>query len=153
MPRFLDNSVSFRAMNERDLDRVLQIEKNITEIPWTRRNFQDCLNSDYHCRVLCYDSKHIGHSVLSAAVGEAHLLNISIDLEYQGKGLGRLLLQHMMVQAMQHGAKLAFLEVRDSNKVAQSLYLDEGFNEVGRRVGYYPARKGREDAVIMAIEL
>jgi [ribosomal protein S18]-alanine N-acetyltransferase len=46
-----------------------------------------------------------------------------------------------------------FLEVRPSNAPAISLYHDEGFNEIGRRPRYYPARDGREDALVMALEL
>ena len=46
-----------------------------------------------------------------------------------------------------------FLEVRPSNPGAIALYHSEGFNEIGRRPRYYPARDGREDALVMAIEL
>jgi [ribosomal protein S18]-alanine N-acetyltransferase len=46
-----------------------------------------------------------------------------------------------------------FLEVRPSNPQAIALYFDEGFNEIGRRPRYYPAHVGREDAIVMAIEL
>jgi ribosomal-protein-alanine N-acetyltransferase len=43
-----------------------------------------------------------------------------------------------------------FLEVRPSNPNAIKLYQSLGFNEIGRRKDYYPARKGREDALVMA---
>jgi ribosomal-protein-alanine N-acetyltransferase len=46
-----------------------------------------------------------------------------------------------------------FLEVRPSNARAIALYHDMGFNEIGRRPNYYPARSGREDALVLAIEL
>ena len=46
-----------------------------------------------------------------------------------------------------------FLEVRPSNVAAIRLYDAEGFNEIGRRPRYYPARNGREDALVMALEL
>ena len=50
-------------------------------------------------------------------------------------------------------AQRVFLEVRPSNPGAIALYHSEGFNEIGRRPRYYPARDGREDALVMAIEL
>ena len=143
----------FRVMEATDLDKVLETEQQVNEIPWTRRNFQDSLDSDYECWVMYDNVQHIGHSVLSAAVGEAHLLIISVHADYQGKGLGRILLRTMLNRAVELKAQTIFLEVRESNRVAQQLYLSEGFNEVGRRNNYYPARKGREDAVIMAMEL
>jgi ribosomal-protein-alanine N-acetyltransferase len=52
-----------------------------------------------------------------------------------------------------HRAERVFLEVRPSNPRAIALYHDLGFNEIGRRPGYYPAANGREDALVMAIEL
>ena len=42
-----------------------------------------------------------------------------------------------------------WLEVRESNHNAYQLYLAAGFNEVDRRIGYYPAENGREDAIMM----
>ena len=50
-------------------------------------------------------------------------------------------------------AERVFLEVRPSNTGAIALYHDEGFNEIGRRPRYYPAKDGREDAIVMAMEL
>jgi len=47
-------------------------------------------------------------------------------------------------------ADTAFLEVRPTNARAISLYFSEGFNEIGNRRDYYPAKFGREDAIILA---
>ena len=55
--------------------------------------------------------------------------------------------------AREHGAQRVFLEVRPSNTPAVALYHSEGFNEIGRRPRYYPAVQGREDAIVMAMEL
>jgi [ribosomal protein S18]-alanine N-acetyltransferase len=43
--------------------------------------------------------------------------------------------------------------VRPSNIPAIDLYRRFGFNEVGTRQGYYPAPQGREDALILAMQL
>ena len=51
------------------------------------------------------------------------------------------------------GVRRLFLEVRPSNPHAMALYHGEGFNEIGRRPRYYPAHAGREDAIVMAMEL
>ena len=48
------------------------------------------------------------------------------------------------------GADSAWLEVRESNQVALNLYQEVGFNEIDRRVNYYPTSKGKEDAIIMS---
>ena len=52
-----------------------------------------------------------------------------------------------------HHAERVFLEVRPSNTHAIALYDTMGFNEIGRRPNYYPGKRGREDALVMAIEL
>jgi ribosomal-protein-alanine N-acetyltransferase len=63
------------------------------------------------------------------------------------------LLRALLQLARGRGAQRMFLEVRPSNGPAIALYHDEGFNEIGRRPRYYPARDGREDALVMALEL
>ena len=71
----------------------------------------------------------------------------------QGRGHGRRLLRAILQLARGRGAQRVFLEVRPSNTPAIALYHDEGFNEIGRRPRYYPAKDGREDALVMALEL
>jgi ribosomal-protein-alanine N-acetyltransferase len=84
---------------------------------------------------------------------EVHLLNISIAKAYQGHGQGRKLLEHMMQIGRNHGGLNMFLEVRPSNVSAITLYESVGFNEMAIRRGYYPAKNGREDAVLMGMAL
>ena len=73
--------------------------------------------------------------------------------EAQGRGLGRKLVRAFLHLARGRAVQRVFLEVRPSNRGAIGLYHEEGFNEIGRRPRYYPARDGREDAIVMAIEL
>mgnify|MGYP002653699537 CR=1 FL=1 len=81
------------------------------------------------------------------------MLNVCVAPEAHGHGLGRKLLRALLHVARGRGAERVFLEVRPSNPGAIALYHSEGFNEIGRRPRYYPARGGREDALVMAIEL
>jgi len=94
-----------------------------------------------------------GYGILSIGAGEAHLLNICIDPAFRGQGLGRHLLGRLMDIARWNGAERLFLEVRPSNPLAKTLYESVGFTDIGRRPRYYPARNGREDAIVMALEL
>ena len=95
----------------------------------------------------------IGYAVLSIAAAEAHILNLCTAPEVQGRGHGRHLLRALLELARGRGVQRVFLEVRPSNVHAITLYDSEGFNEIGRRPRYYPAVGGREDAIVMAIEL
>jgi ribosomal-protein-alanine N-acetyltransferase len=87
---------------------------------------------------------------MSVAAGECHILNLCVHPQAQGNGLGKKLLTKLLLVARKHHADTAFLEVRPSNKIAITLYSNSGFNEVGMRRNYYPAKHGREDAIIMA---
>ena len=143
----------FRPMTEDDLADIMQIEVVAYPHPWTRVIFRDCLKAGYCGIVAACDGQTIGYAMLSAAAGESHLLNLCIAPSYRGRGFGRQLLHRVFIEATQQGARVLFLEVRESNSIAQSLYLDSGFNQVGTRNGYYPDVAGREDALILARQL
>jgi ribosomal-protein-alanine N-acetyltransferase len=140
-------------MRESDLPGVLAIEILAYEFPWTEGIFRDCLKAGYELWVLADGETIVGYGVLSAAVGEAHILNIATAPHTRGKGYGRRLLNRLIDLARWHQVDRVFLEVRPSNHVAIGLYHRSGFVEIGTRPGYYPARTGREDAVVMSREL
>lgn len=142
-----------RALHARDLPALMQIENTAYEFPWTQGIFRDCLAAGYECWVLEDGDELLGYGVLSAAAGEAHILNVCVAPARQGCGLGRMLLRRLLDLARWHHVGQVFLEVRPSNPNAIALYLSEGFREIGRRKGYYPARVGREDAIVMGIAL
>ncbi|MFH1650872.1 MAG: ribosomal protein S18-alanine N-acetyltransferase [Chloroflexota bacterium] len=81
---------------------------------------------------------------------EAHVTNIAVRREYQGRGLGKQLLIAIVETANRLNASFLTLEVRASNTSAQQLYRKFGFRETGRRKGYY--LDNREDAVLMSTE-
>jgi ribosomal-protein-alanine N-acetyltransferase len=143
-----------RVMREEDLDAVMEIELRAYPFPWSRGIFRDCLRAGYPAWVLEQaDTEVIGYGVLSVAADEAHILNVCAAPHVQGRGHGRRLLRALVQQARLRGAQRLFLEVRPSNPAALALYAAEGFSEIGRRPRYYPAHAGREDAIVMAMEL
>lgn len=145
--------LNFRPMQESDLDYVLQIENIAYEFPWTRTIFRDCLRVGYCCWLLESNGVTAGYGVMSVATGESHILNLCIDPQLQGMGLGHTLLHFLLDVARKHKADTTFLEVRPSNDKAKLMYINSGFVEVGSRRDYYPAANGREDAIIMAKNL
>ncbi len=140
----------FRPMGRDDLAQVMAIERDLYPFPWSEGHFRDSLNAGYSCWVCASDGEVVGYAVMMLAADEAHVLNIAIARPWQGRGLGRRLMQHLIGLARGYGAREIFLEVRPSNTVARRLYHDMGFNEIARRRGYYPAQGGREDAILMA---
>jgi len=149
----LSSDYQFRPMTEDDVEEIMRIEPHIYSHPWSRGNFVDALRSGYASWVLLNERQMIGYSLMMMVLDEAQLLNLSIAKAYQKRGLGRLLLEHMIAVAKRQGAANMFLEVRPSNISAIALYENIGFNEMAIRRGYYPAQQGREDAVLMGLAL
>ncbi len=140
----------YRPMREADIAEVMDIERRAYPFPWTEGILRDCLRVSYSCWVYERAGVIEAYAIMSVAAGEAHILNLCVRPELQGQGLGKRTLQHLMNVARRHGADSMFLEVRPSNAVALRLYQGMGFDEIGRRRGYYPAEEGREDALIFA---
>ena len=146
-------AVQVRAMRSEDLPAVGEIEAASYDYPWSAGIFGDCLRAGHSCWVLSAEAVVAGYGILSMGAGEAHVLNICIGPAYRGKGLGRHLLRRLLDIARWNGAERVYLEVRTSNPLAKTLYESVGFQEIGRRPRYYPARDGREDAIVMALEI
>lgn len=149
----LQEIVSIRPMCLEDLEAVVAIEYEIYPFPWSYGNFRDSLNAGYSCWVYDLGGLVIGYSVMMVAVDEAHLLNLGIAPDWQGRGLGRSFLHQLINLARDYHAEVMLLEVRPSNLAARRLYLSTGFSEIAVRKKYYPAEDGREDAVLMELSL
>ena len=151
MNAVLKPDYSLRPMFESDLDAIMEIEPTIYSHPWTRGNFNDSLKAGHEAWVMTSDDEIVGYAVIMIVLDEAHLLNISIAAPYQKQGLGRMLLMYLVDQAKALKTETMFLEVRASNVSAIALYEKVGFVEMSIRRGYYPASKGREDAILMGL--
>jgi ribosomal-protein-alanine N-acetyltransferase len=149
----LDSLPELRPMRTIDLDLVMEVEPTLYSHPWTRGNFDDSLTAGYSCWTLRCGSVLAGYGVLMSGVREAHLLNLSVAIPWQRRGFGRMLLEHFVGVARASDAVQMYLEVRPSNNAARRLYAHFGFREITVRRGYYPARRGREDAILMGISL
>jgi ribosomal-protein-alanine N-acetyltransferase len=140
-------------MTERDLDSVLRIESSVYAFPWTLGNFRDSLRAGYGCWVYHNTRELIGYAVIVLAAGEAHLLNLSVAAHAQSRGHGSKLLRGVIELVREGGAKTLFLEVRPSNEAGRRLYTAHNFRQVGVRRAYYPAPRGREDALVLSLAL
>jgi ribosomal-protein-alanine N-acetyltransferase len=145
--------VSMRLMLDGDVSSIMQIEVRAYPFPWTAGIFRDCIRAGYSCHVLLKDGKIAAYVVMSIGAREAHILNICVCPEQRGKGYGRIMMHKMIALARQLQVDMMFLEVRPSNTAARRLYEKLGFNEVGIRDNYYPAEQGREDALLLAMQL
>jgi ribosomal-protein-alanine N-acetyltransferase len=145
--------VHIRPMMEIDLAEVAAIEQKSYAFPWSENIFRDCLRVGYTCRALDLAGQIIGYAVMSLGAGEAHVLNVCVRDEFRCLGFGRRLLEHLLERAGSDGVHEAFLEVRPSNLAAIRLYQQLGFEQIGIRRGYYQAPDGREDAIVLKLQV
>ena len=143
----------FRPMLDWDLEAIMDIELQAYEFAWSKGVFRDCLRTGYCCWV--YEEGEViqTYGVMSFGGPEAHILNLCVRPENQGRGLGGKMLRQLLGLARSRRVDTVLLEVRPSNHAALGLYRSFGFVEIGAQAGYYPARKGREDALILGLDL
>jgi ribosomal-protein-alanine N-acetyltransferase len=134
--------VHIRPMMEIDLPEVAAIEQGSYAFPWSENIFRDCLRVGYTCRALDLAGQIIGYGVMSLGAGEAHILNVCVRDEFRSLGFGRRLLEHLLERA-----------AAASNLAAIRLYQRLGFEQIGIRRGYYQAPDGREDAIVLKLDL
>lgn len=142
-----------RPLHAEDIDTVVQIEKSSYPFPWSRQIFTDCLRIGYACFGLQAGRELSGFSIHNWAAGECHLLNLCIHPDWQRHGFGSILLEHAIAHAQSLRCDVMFLEVRPSNTGATRLYERRGFDVIGARPAYYQSAEGREDAIVMRLQL
>jgi len=151
-------SLKIRDMNSQDLAQVVMIERNAHISPWARLSFEESLTKKYCCRVIENQGEIIAYFVLCPVADELHILNVVVAPQCQGAGVGHILMQDIIDQALYLGLRKLFLEVRASNTVAQSLYQKWQFEQISIRKRYYclPDSQNindREDAFIFLRQL
>jgi len=148
------SSLRTQRLTAEHLPLIDAIEQRAYPHPWTARILQESLASNSVCTGL-FDAANalLGYAFVLTAVGEAQVLNITIAPEQQGRGFGRYLMEHILLSARKKRCTTVLLEVRRSNKPARRLYESLGFATLGVRKGYYPLAEGREDALVLGLEL
>lgn len=135
-----------------DLDRIFEIEQQCFFDPWTKNMFITEISSKFAWFFTAWkNSEIVGYAGIRCVHDEGEITNIAILPEYQRSGVGSMLLNKLISFAKEKKVSYITLEVRKSNDSAKSLYLKNGFREIGMRKGYYENNK--EDAVIMQLIL
>lgn len=136
-------------MGSQHLDGVLAIERSSFPTPWSRASFlNELYTNNYAFYYVClWENKVVGYAGMWIILDEAHITNIAVHPDFRRCGIGELLLDTLIKEAVKLGAERMTLEVRISNIPAQRLYEKKGFVRSGIRKGYYT--DNREDAIIM----
>lgn len=93
--------------------------------------------------------KVVGYCIFTTPNEDCELFRIAVSPEYRNRGIAKKLMKRMIESCGQENGENIFLEVRESNQAAVSLYESFGFEEISKRKGYY--REPEEDALIMKL--
>jgi [ribosomal protein S18]-alanine N-acetyltransferase len=144
--------MTFRPMLEADLDQVVEIEKASMPSPWSKELFDEELKrAAAHYFVMEEEGRIGGYMGYWEAPQEAHIINLAIAPVFRNRGFGKKMMEHCLDYAYKRGARLATLEVRQSNEAAQRLYEKCDFRVVAIRKKYYS--DNQEDAIVMIKEM
>lgn len=142
-------SASIGVVTETDLPAIAEIEREAFSDPWSERSFREALAhpSVYFAAARGDANELLGYVVAWFVADEGQIANLAVAPSGWGVGIGRALLDAALCEARLREADEVYLEVRDSNERARKLYRSRGFEEVGRRRGYY--RRPVEDAIVL----
>jgi ribosomal-protein-alanine N-acetyltransferase len=146
--------LSIRLARRDDVDDVAAIENRAFSDPWSANSFRALFGNPLVHFAVAEDSitgKVLGYVVAWFVLDEAEIANLAVADDMRRAGIGARLLDHALTAAKQRAARMVFLEVRESNAAARTLYASRGFAVAGRRAKYY--RKPLEDALVLRCEL
>ena len=145
-------ALRLRPLRHGDLPAVMEIERQAFSTPWQESTFHGLLRrADTDLVGAVREERLLGYAVSWTVLDQSELGNVAVAPEERGEGIGRTLVEAILERVRERGARECFLEVRESNDAAQSLYRQLGFEVVGRRRAYYSAPV--EDALVMRVRL
>jgi ribosomal-protein-alanine N-acetyltransferase len=148
LPR--DGPLAFRRARLEDVARVMEIEKEGFQHPWSRELIERELGHPWSQLLLAEEGPGgpvVGYIVFWVVHDEVHVLNVATALAARRRGVGRALMEAAEDEGRARGCRISTLEVRRSNAPALALYRAIGYRQVGIRPNYYAEEQ--EDAIVM----
>ena len=140
--------MTLREMEIDDLDQVMEIEKELFSVPWTKEGFFTFLMKE-NAMFLVVEEKGsiLGYCGILTVLDEGDITNVAVRRERQKEGIGYFMTDGLIRLCQERGVNIIHLEVRRSNQSAIRLYERLGFKEDGIRKNYYADPS--EDAILM----
>jgi ribosomal-protein-alanine acetyltransferase len=146
----VSRGLALEAARPSDLAGIVALERASYGHPLSEASLRDAIEQKHGYRalvLLAADGGVRAHCITQRVADELHVHKLTVAEAERRRGLARRLMSHVLEEARGEGARLALLEVRESNRAARGLYASLGFDEVGHRRGYYASP--REDALLL----
>jgi len=137
--------IQVKEYSEEYLEAVKCILNENFDNPWTQEqiNFTDKFS---YKKVYLIDNIVVAFLEAKIVADEAEIFMIAVKKFFQGKGIGKSILNSFFDDMKKLNVKTVFLEVAEDNIPAISLYRGFGFKEYIIRKNYY---KNNKDAILM----
>ena len=136
--------MEIKKLSQEYIKDVADIEKACFSKPWNEISIAAELKNEFsRFYVAVEDGKAVGFVGLYALSGEADIVRVGVLPQYRNRGIARAVLK----KSLENVDGDVFLDVRESNAPAISLYRSLGFYDTGVRKNYYS--EPEEDAVLM----
>ena len=137
-----------RKMEAFDILQISEMERRYFSQPWSAESLQKAASDSNYVIYVCSENGNIlGYCGLLCMGPEADIVFVCTEEKARRRGIAKMLLSACMEEGKQRGVGDVFLEVREGNTPARTLYQSFGFCETGIRKNYYDQPK--ENAVLM----
>jgi len=146
-----DSAITIRPATSAEIPAIINLQRQTpTSAHWTQDQYEGFFSSKAPRRlVLVAESprtEFVGFLVARHIPPDWELENIVVAANSHRSGVGQRLLTVLLETAKQCNSEAVFLEVRESNVAARSLYEKVGFRQTGSRKSYY--QQPLEDAIL-----
>ncbi len=144
--------LTISLFTKEDISALTEIEAEQFSTPFKEKDFLDILNSEIsNVLVAKVDGKIAGYVSFTVIIDECQIINFATKEEFKRQGVGSFVMKSLFDHCAPKGVIKYFLEVRESNNAAISLYEKYGFVPVGISKNHFSAP--RENAILMNLEL
>lgn len=115
-----------------NMNRLIEIDKVILDEPWVEDNFLMALNGKWeNSFVALEDADIVGFVICSVKGDNMHIHRFAVAREYQGRGVGTLLIEHLFINCNEHNIVYVTVKSKKTNEKAQRFYERRSFKRIG----------------------
>jgi len=141
--------MQIRPMTKEDCVQVAAIEAASFSVPWSLNAFTETVEKEnFRYFVAEEEGEILGYCGILFVLDEAEIPNVCVKSSARKQGVGKKMMNALIEEAKKLGISTLFLEVRESNEAARTLYRSLGFVEDGIRKNFY--EQPVEHAILMS---